>query len=108
MKITQVNYAKAPVLINKASKVSFGESEFGGNEYEPKTQFQKEIEKLNDEVFYKIESIWALYPNSEEKRNEELDKVMAYKERRMTQIYKQFHSSNEGFLKKILNKFFSF
>ena len=105
MKITQVNYTKAPVLINKAPKVSFGESEFGGDEYEPKTQFQKEIEKLNDEVFYKIEAIWELYPNSEEKRNEEIEDVLAYKERRLKQIYKKLHPNNNSFWKKLWNKF---
>ena len=75
------------------------------DKFDAKTQFQKAIEDLNNEVFYKIESIWALYPNSEKKREEEIAEVLKYKERKMTKIYKELHPSNQGFWKKLLNKF---
>lgn len=104
MRISQVNYVKSPVK-QAARKVSFGESEFVEDGCAPKTPFEKAIEDLNNEVFYKIEAIWAMYPNSEQKRNEELEEVLKYKERKLTKIYKELHPSNQGFWRKLLNKF---
>lgn len=104
MKITQVNHIKSPIM-QVSRKVSFGESKFSEDKFDAKTQFQKAIEDLNNEVFYKIEAIWELYPNSEKKREEEIAEVLKYKERKMTKIYKELHPSNQGFWKKLLNKF---